>query len=159
MSVSKHMNRVMKIIVMALILGCLLASCRKDAPQSQQTDAPSVSEHNDFTDLQILKKAFTTRQNNLQVKQHGEIIRILSDDTAGSQHQRCIVKLSSGQTLLIAHNIDLAPRVPNLRMGEPLTFYGEYEWNEQGGVVHWTHQDPDGRHLDGWLKYQGKIYQ
>jgi hypothetical protein len=61
--------------------------------------------------------------------------------------------------LLIAHNTDLAPRIPNLKTGEQLFFYGDYEWNENGGVVHWTHHDQDGRHVDGWLKYHGKIYQ
>ena len=111
-----------------------------------------------FTPLSTLEKAFNTQQSDLQVLQRGEIIRILSDDTKGSKHQRFIVKLSSGQTLLIAHNIDLAPRIPDIRTGESLVFYGEYEWNEKGGVIHWTHHDPDGRHVGGWLEYRGKKY-
>ncbi|MCK5070226.1 MAG: DUF3465 domain-containing protein, partial [Desulfocapsa sp.] len=28
-----------------------------------------------------------------------------------------------------------------------------------GGVIHWTHRDHNGRHIDGWLKYNGKTYQ
>ena len=33
------------------------------------------------------------------------------------------------------------------------------EWNEQGGIIHWTHHDPDGRHLPGWIKHNGRTYQ
>ena len=84
---------------------------------------------------------------------------MLSDDTDGSPHQRFILRLGSGQTVLVAHNIDLAPRIPHLAVGDTIAFAGQYEWNEKGGVIHWTHDDPDGRHPAGWLKRDGEIYQ
>lgn len=77
----------------------------------------------------------------------------------GSQHQRFIVELSSGQTLLIAHNIDIAPRINSLQVGDSVRFYGEYEWNPQGGIIHWTHHDPNGYHVGGWIKHNGRTYQ
>jgi hypothetical protein len=40
-----------------------------------------------------------------------------------------------------------------------IQFYGEYEWNNKGGVVHWTHRDPNGHHVGGWLKHNGSTYQ
>jgi hypothetical protein len=67
--------------------------------------------------------------------------------------------LASSQTLLIAHNIDIATKIDAIREGDLISFYGEYEWNSQGGVIHWTHRDPNGIHIDGWLKHGGKIYQ
>ncbi|MBW1636133.1 MAG: DUF3465 domain-containing protein, partial [Deltaproteobacteria bacterium] len=62
-------------------------------------------------------------------------------------------------TLLIAHNIDLAPRINSLKEGDTIEFYGEYEWNPKGGIIHWTHHDPGKRHPDGWLRYKNRIYQ
>ena len=94
-----------------------------------------------------------------QVQSGGEVIRVLSDDNEGSRHQRFIVRLSSGRTLLIAHNIDLAPRVASLRVGDTVSFNGEYEWNDRGGVIHWTHRDPQNRHQAGWIEHRGKRYQ
>lgn len=94
-----------------------------------------------------------------QVQGSGRVTRILSDDNDGSRHQRFILQLSSGQTLLIAHNIDLAPRVSSLKAGDTVQFYGVYEPNSQGGVIHWTHHDPQGRHVAGWLEHNGRRYQ
>ncbi|WP_241856146.1 DUF3465 domain-containing protein [Sulfurimonas lithotrophica] len=89
----------------------------------------------------------------------GTVIRLLSDDNKGSRHQRFIIKEPSGRTLLIAHNIDLAPKIHSLQKGDLIDFCGEYENNAKGGVVHWTHHDPQKRHSDGWLEYNGKRYQ
>jgi hypothetical protein len=107
----------------------------------------------------ILESAFKNRKDNLQVEGQGIVIKILPDDLAGTRHQRFIVRLSSGQTLLIAHNIDLAPRIISLRKGDQVFFYGVYEWNSKGGTIHWTHHDPEGRHIAGWIKHHGKKYQ
>ncbi|MGK7909984.1 MAG: DUF3465 domain-containing protein [Synechococcus sp.] len=59
------------------------------------------------------------------------------------------MKLQFGLTVLIAHNIDLAPRVTSVHIGDEVRFLGEYEWNPQGGEIHWTHQDPYQQHVDG----------
>jgi len=104
-------------------------------------------------------RAFKNRTSNVQVEGRGIVTRILADDLAGSRHQRFIVRLASGQTVLIAHNIDIAPRVAGLQEGDSVSFYGEYVWNEKGGMVHWTHHDPDGRHTAGWVKHNGRTYQ
>ncbi len=106
-----------------------------------------------------LSNAFKQRKSDIQVKGSGVVVHVLADDTKGSKHQKFLLKVSVNQTILIAHNIDLAPRINSIRKGDKIEFYGEYEWNEKGGVVHWTHLAPRGRHIDGWLKHNGKIYQ
>jgi hypothetical protein len=108
---------------------------------------------------QVLAAAFDNQQSNVQVQGSGHVSRVLPDDNDGSRHQRFLVRLASGQTLLIAHNIDLASRVDSLRAGDAIEFCGEYEWNAKGGVVHWTHRDPGGRHADGWIRHNGRTYQ
>jgi len=107
----------------------------------------------------IIAKAFSNHESNLQVYGEGIVTTLLSDDNSGDKHQRFIIKLSSNQTLLITHNIDLAPRINSLQKGDFVKFYGEYEWNDKGGVIHWTHRDPDGSHEAGWLEHQGIRYQ
>ena len=93
------------------------------------------------------------------VRCSGRVIRLLPDDNAGSRHQRFIIELPGGRTLLVAHNIDLAPRVANLQKGDMISFNGEFEWNDRGGVIHWTHHDPSGDHEAGWIRHNGRDYQ
>jgi molybdopterin converting factor small subunit len=106
-----------------------------------------------------LQTAYRNRESNLQVKGEGTVIRILPDDLEGSRHQKFMLKTTSGQTLLVAHNIDLAPKINEIKNGDLIQFHGEYEWNSKGGVIHWTHHDPNNMHTDGWLKHEGRTYQ
>lgn len=106
-----------------------------------------------------IKHAYKNRQSDVQVQGKGKVIKVLPDDNIGSRHQKFIVRLNAQQTVLIAHNIDLAPRVKNIQKGDTIHFYGEYEWSEKGGVIHWTHKDPQNQHPHGWLKHNNTIYQ
>ena len=106
-----------------------------------------------------LAQAFDDGAHDLEVEGEGTIVRILADDREGEPHQRFILRLSSGQTLLVAHNIDIAPRIEHIQVGDRVAFRGVYEWSEEGGTIHWTHRDPDGTHLAGWLRHGGRTYQ
>ncbi|NTS76459.1 DUF3465 domain-containing protein [Catenovulum sp. SM1970] len=106
-----------------------------------------------------LAQAYENKRSDLQIQFKARVIKLLPDDLKGSKHQRFIVKLASKQTLLIAHNIDLAPKINSLKVGDWVEVYGEYEWNNKGGVVHWTHHDPKKRHTDGWIKHKNILYQ
>ncbi|MEM8613330.1 MAG: DUF3465 domain-containing protein [Cyanobacteria bacterium P01_H01_bin.105] len=106
-----------------------------------------------------LMEAYRNGVSDLIVEGAGRVERLLSDDLEGSRHQRFILRLESGQTLLVSHNIDVAPRINALREGDIVRFRGEYEWNQQGGILHWTHDDPKDWHADGWLEHNGVRYE
>lgn len=89
----------------------------------------------------------------LQIK--GRVVKVLPDDNEGHRHQRFLVAVARDVTLLIAHNIDLAKRAPIAR-GAHVHIRGRYEANSRGGVVHWTHHDPNGRRRGGWIDVGGE---
>ncbi|MCP4203818.1 MAG: DUF3465 domain-containing protein [bacterium] len=105
-----------------------------------------------------IERLFAEGRSDVMVQVSGEAARLLMDDNQGSRHQRFILELPSGHTVLVAHNIDLASRVPVAR-GDRVEVKGEYEWNQRGGVLHWTHRDPQRRREGGWIKHRGETYQ
>jgi ABC-type glycerol-3-phosphate transport system substrate-binding protein len=135
-------------LVLVALAGVAAGGC---AASSQDAEADSGDA--------ILARAFADRATDLQVEGSGTVARILADDMDGDRHQRFVVRLASGQTLLVAHNIDLAPRVEDLRRGDTVAFRGVYEWNLEGGAIHWTHIDPDAKHAAGWLRHGGRTYR
>ena len=126
--------------------------------QSARVDSNSLNLAVQNDDERI-QQAFRAQISNIQVQSSGRVKAVLRDDYEGSRHQKFILELDHGQTVLVAHNIDLSPRLDDLKKGEIVQFYGEYEYNDQGGVIHWTHHDPQHSHVDGWLKYKGRTYQ
>jgi len=143
----------MRRTIVAVALGAALGSVFGFV--SPAPSAPIVRVKND----RVLQEAWQQRRSNLQIQGSGVVVRLLADDLDGSRHQRFILRLNSGQTLLVAHNIDIAPRVAELQVGDRVEFFGEYEWNAEGGIIHWTHRDPQNRHVAGWLKHEGRTYQ
>jgi hypothetical protein len=124
------------------------------APQPAPTEparAPSPSGAHEVGD------AFRTRRSNVEVEAAGRVTRVLPDDREGARHERFIVRLGT-VSVLVAHNLELAPRVP-VASGDSVELRGEYEWNAKGGVIHWTHRDPAGRHQAGWIRHHGRLYQ
>lgn len=128
-------------------------------------DASAQLESVDDASFQIessdtsLHNAFISGQSDVQIQGSGVVTKLLPDDRKGSQHQKFILQTSVNHTVLVAHNIDVANRISGLKNGDIVDFYGEYEWTQQGGVIHWTHRDTKGRHINGWLKHNGKTYQ
>lgn len=153
------MNKLLLIAALAAAAYFTLVP-RPGAPDGRETAArPAVAAAAHGSGDAAVETAYANRLSNQQLAGQGTVVKVLADDANGSRHQRFIVRLDSGRTLLVSHNIDLAQRIDSLRAGDTVAFYGEYEWNPKGGVIHWTHHDPQGRHPAGWLKHDGQTYQ
>lgn len=144
--------------ILALAAFALLAGCTPDAAR---TPAPA--------DASALVAARNGLRSRVWVEGAGTVARLLRDDTKRPRHQRFVLRVDGAAdfTVMIAHNIDLAPRVP-LKPGDHITFRGEYVWNEQGGVVHRTHRDPRGgpgagpgaeKGGGGWIRWRDFVYR
>lgn len=127
--------------------------------QEIEDDFDLENSSTDFTSHEKIKSFYETKKSDEQVLVKAEIKKVLPDDNEGSRHQRFVIELDNGSTLLVAHNIDLAPRVIQLKKGDMVIVYGEYEWNNRGGVIHWTHHDPAGNHIGGFIEYAGNKYE
>ena len=132
---------------------------QNQSPSSTISEAQHTETTLPSNGVDNIKATYEQRQSNVQVQGGGRVKAILRDDNDGSRHQKFILVLKNGLSILVAHNIDLAPKIPNLKKGDMVEFYGEYEYNPKGGVLHWTHRDPQSRHQSGWLKHDGQIYQ
>jgi signal peptidase I len=146
---------------------CLLAwlaiapGCGVTAQAPPQTPAGPAREPTIHTQEfgEQVQAAYQARRSHVWVEGAGRVERLLRDDTKRPRHQRFIVDLGNGLTVLIAHNIDLASRVP-LKKGDVIRFRGEYIWSEQGGTVHWTHRDPKGgKDSGGWIRWRDFVYR
>ena len=110
------------------------------------------------SDNVAIRTAYGKQDTGRWIEDSGFVLRLLSDDNDDSRHQRFILQLRNRDTLLIAHNIDLAERVP-VSLGDRVRFRGMYEWNDLGGLVHWTHHDPMGVEDGGWVQYRRETYR
>lgn len=168
------MKRYLQIAVAAgltLSLVACLQTQQQDAGDNQPQSAMAVKDITQTLDLKPLSgqinvdvnrtvvEAFQRKQSHVWVEGAGEVVKLLPDDNQGARHQKFLVRINATQTLLFAHNIDLAPRVTDLKVGDDIAFRGEYVFNPKGGVVHWTHRDPRGQQEGGWIKHQGKSYE
>jgi hypothetical protein len=110
-------------------------------------------------DNAAVKAAFERHADSVEVTASGAVDRLLSDqDGPSGPHERFIVRLPDvAMTVLVEHNLSIAPRVPVV-VGEHVDVHGEYVWNAQGGLLHFTHHDPDGSHEGGYIVYAGKRY-
>jgi len=130
---------------------------RRAPHQPGTPDTPVVSGRPASPDSNELSSLIRSGRSGVVVQSSGTIVKALPDDLVGDRHQRFLVRIASGETVLIAHNIDIAARVP-LSDGGAVRFKGEFEFNDRGGVVHWTHRDPRRGHPDGWIEMNGRRY-
>ncbi|WP_151810109.1 DUF3465 domain-containing protein [Acinetobacter sp. TUM15366] len=147
------------VLLIAAYFGLDLSGHKKN----QSPSSSPATQHTETTfsndGIDTIKAAYDRRQSNVQVHGSGRVKAILREDNDGTKHQKFILVLKNGLSILVAHNIDLAPKIDDLHKGDIVEFNGEYEYNEKGGVLHWTHHVQQNRHENGWLKHNGHIYQ
>lgn len=129
-----------------LLIFLVISACSQDSSSSLSASSTAI------------QQAFAQQQYKRWLTAQGTVTKILADDNKGSRHQRFILRTSPQQTVLVAHNIDLAQRVP-LHKGSHISLRGRYEWNKKGGVIHWTHHDPKGKKAGGWIELEGQRYR
>ncbi|CAN5707813.1 hypothetical protein BH10CYA1_BH10CYA1_06070 [soil metagenome] len=125
---------------------------RTDETETGVAD-PGESDGGDAIVIRAQKK----HRKKVEVTLTARVKELLPPDTDGSPHQRFLLELSNGTTVLVAHNTDLAPEVP-IHAGDLVTLHGEYIWNKLGGVLHYTHHSTT-RHESGWIQLNGQTYQ
>ena len=138
------MPRSFRMIKSPLVLGCIFLILSFGFFSEAQSDRRKEGAF-------AAKEAYLNKYSDLFLKVEGEVVNILSDDTEGVPHQRVIIITSEGQTLLISHNLNLAPRV-SLQPGIMLRIYGEYRWNPKGGLIHKTHGSQKKGDPHGWIE-------
>jgi hypothetical protein len=156
-------------IVLAVVLGVAWYLRQQgqtvDAPpagaeiQAEADASPAETTRQPEEGFDAARQAFERKAGGQMLRTEGRVERILADDNDGSPHQRFIIVTDSGLSLLIAHNIELAPRLDGLAAGDRVSVFGEYEWNDKGGLIHWTHDDPGGNHQAGYIEWHGRRYQ
>ncbi|MFK7759851.1 MAG: DUF3465 domain-containing protein [Phycisphaerales bacterium] len=169
--------RIVISIVILLVAGYFGLDLTKSGNDSstqttQQTDQPRTSPTQTSSNQQSFGQSVAESQRALvglakaersgeMVELQARVVKTLPDDNDGSRHQKFIIAIdytpSTTDSVLVAHNIDLAPRVP-LEEGSIIRIFGQYEWNDRGGVLHWTHHDPGGYHEEGWIELDGVRY-
>lgn len=163
------MKRYALIALLSLLAACQQAQQQRVSNQPQSTvevksqvqmlnlQPQPLSSGLASEDNAALKQAFAQKQSHVWLEGNGVVKKLLPDDTKGARHQRFLVTIAPGQTLLFAHNIDLAQRA-DVNVGDQLQFRGEYIYNPKGGILHWTHHDPQG-HQGGWISVNGQTYE
>lgn len=111
-----------------------------------------------------VRDLFHSRISNAWVETTGRVEKILPDDTDtrdnSDKHQKFLLLVPGDITVLVAHNISTAPRVP-IRQGDSITLRGEYEFTEKGGTIHFTHKPKyNSRNAQtGYIEFKGTRYE
>jgi hypothetical protein len=111
-------------------------------------------------DNAAFERDYAEKRSTLEVTAQGVVLSVLADDSGPSGvHQRFIIRLAgSTQTVLVDNNVTIGQRAPVLQ-GTDVLVHGEYVWNDQGGLIHFTHHDPAHTHEGGWIELSGVRYQ
>jgi hypothetical protein len=103
---------------------------------------------------------YGSQSTNQEVIARGKVADILGTRSGRSgSHEGFLLKLDGDcdLTLKVETNVSITGPVP-IRRGEIVIVKGEYVYDPLGGILHWTHHDPEGRHIAGYVVSDGKTY-
>ena len=111
-------------------------------------------------DNAAVERDYAQQRSAVEVTAQGVVTSVLADDTGPSgTHQRFIIRLTgTTQTVLVDNNVTIGRRAP-VAPDDDVIVHGEYVWNDQGGLIHFTHHDPAPAHEGGWIELNGTRYQ
>ena len=111
-------------------------------------------------DNPALCQAYAENRSHVEVVAEGVVTRLLGIQQGRvSPHEGFLMRLSSGCGLIVRVEVNTDFTGPiTLNPGESVVVKGEYEYYPLGGVVHWTHRDPRGRHDNGYIEAGGRSY-
>ncbi len=107
--------------------------------------------------------AWRFHRSRVEVTANGAIARIFgAREGPSGTHLGFLLHLAGseghGLTVRVEDNLDLTGPIP-LDEGEAAIVRGEYIYDSRGGLIHYTHRDPRGRHDAGYVQAGGRIYQ
>jgi len=147
------------ILAFGLSISCALCACESRSSYSQPVQGnPSAGSATVAAGDEEAIRAQQGHMVKVEITVTAPVKKMLPDDTEGLPHEKFLIELSNGTTVLIAHDTKMAPRVP-LERGDTPTIHGEYIWNRKGGLIHWTHHTDTPRHEGGWIMFKGQRYE
>ncbi len=137
--------------VLGALLALIQAACASGASATTATS--------DRADDAAIAADFVNQRSNVEVTADGVVVGVFPDRSSSTgTHEQFIIRLTSqNMTVEIEHNISIARRVP-VKEGDDVVVHGEYVWNAQGGLIHFTHHDPQGTHENGYIIDHGQTY-
>ncbi len=105
--------------------------------------------------------AFAAGRSHVEVVADGRVTRVLGVAPGRtSSHEGFLMRLGSGCNVVVRveANTDFTGTFP-IAPGDAVVVKGEYEYYPIGGVIHWTHRDPRGRHEGGSIEIRGHTYE
>jgi hypothetical protein len=110
------------------------------------------------SDDELIVSAWQQEKSNFHVQFEARVILKLPDEDNYGNAQKFLVVLENGHRLLISHDLEISTRVP-IVVNSLIRVKGEYDWNETGGMVHWTHRDINNERDGGWIELNNHRYR
>ena len=104
---------------------------------------------------------YASQSSGNEVLVSGHVVALLGTrESRSGKHEGYLVKLNKNCDLLlkVETNTSITGPIP-FTHDEPIVLKGVYVYDPLGGLIHWTHHDPSGRHMNGYVIAGGKSYR